>query len=386
MTIPFVDFARHTAAYNREIDAAIRSELQAAQFVLGQQLEVFEQEFAAYTGTSACIGVASGTDALFLSLLALGIGKGDEVIVPAMTFIASLLPVVYSGARPVLVDILPDIPLINPAAIEAAITQKTKAIIAVHLHGHPCDMNRMSAIAKRHRLFLIEDACQAVGSQVAVPQSFRLPKSPRLLREKTIWKKAGSIGTVGCFSFYPAKNLGAFGDGGAAVTSDTDLEKKIRMLRNYGQTEKYHHQIIGYNSRLDTLQAAVLRVKLRYLDEWNTQRRQHAASYTRSLRGVPVTVPKEQPDCKSNYHIYQIRTQMRDKLIQVFKDRQIGYGMHYPLPLHLQPALAKFGYPKRAFPYARAFAKTTLSLPMFPQLKKEEIDSIVETIRMCDTN
>lgn len=359
--IPFVDLNRIPKKLSREIDTEVKKVLSDKDFILGKKVEEFEKAFVSYLGVKYCIGVASGTDALMLSQIALGIGPGDEVIVPAMTFFASVAPTLYLHAKPVLVDVDSDLPLIDPSKIEKALSKKTKAIIVVHLHGFPADMEKIMAISRKYKIPIIEDACQAHGSII------------KLKHKSDEWKKAGSIGDIGCFSFYPAKNLGGVGDGGVIATNNADLAQKIRMLRNYGQKQKYHHDIVGYNSRLDTIQATVLLAKLPYLDQWNKSRRESANFYNKLLLQPEITYSKERMEHQGNYHIYGIRTKKRDGLLAFLKSRKIDCGIHYPYPLHMLPALKDLKYKKGDFTNAERFAEETVSLPMFQNMKRKEL-------------
>jgi len=362
MDIPFSDILRIPPKITREIDRSVGTVLRRGDFVLGKEVAAFERDFAVYIGAPYCVGVASGTDAMLLGLRALGIGKGDEVVVPALTFIATVSPILALGAVPVLVDVKEDTPLIDPSKVEKTVTKRTKAIICVHLHGFCCDMDALRQLATSRKLALIEDACQAHGS---------LYKG----------QKAGSFGTFAALSFYPAKNLGAYGDAGALVTSDERIDATVRMLRDHGQDKKYHHATLGYNSRLDTIQAAVLRVKLRYLDRFNALRCTHAKAYDRALAGLAIRVPVIPPSTVPNYHVYAIETERRDSLLQSLNRRNIHCIIHYPIPLHLQPALKGLGYKKGDFPNAEAHAHMTLSLPMFSYLRNREIANATETVR-----
>lgn len=362
--IPLVDISRQDKNIRAKILNAIEEVINRGDFILGSKVSEFEKKFASYCGTKYCVGVASGTDAILLALKALGIGNGDEVIVPANTFISSVLPIIYVGARPVLCDIDKDTYNIDIAEVEKKVTKKTKAILPVHLYGQVCDINEISQIAKSHGLFVIEDAAQAHGS---------------LYKDK----KAGSFGIIGCFSFYPGKNLGAYGDGGAITTDDGKLSEKIKILRNIGQKEKYVHTVKGYNSRLDTIQAAILTVKLTKIDEWNRQRRDVASLYTKLLSSldINVTVPFEPEYSKSNYHLYVIRVDERDKLLEHLKTNGIMAGIHYPIPIHLHQALKDIGYKKGDFPITEECASQIMSLPIFPYLKEEEVKSIIKHIK-----
>lgn len=359
MYIPLVDLA---GSSTKEIDKKIASLLNAGDFVLGKQVEAFEKSFAEYLGKKFCIGVASGTDALFLSLLALGIGKGDEVIVPAATFIATANAVLYAGATPVFVDILSDHPTIDPSQVEDRISRRTKAIIPVHMQGFPADMKRIQHIAKKRRLVVIEDACQAHGSLY-------------------FGKKAGTLGTTAAFSFYPSKNLGAFGDAGAIVTSEKRLATKLYSMRHHGQRKKDVHTEIGYNSRLDTIQAAVLSEKLKGLDAMVAARREHAQLYTKLLQGLPIGLPKDIEGTEGNYYLYNIRVKKRDALLTFLRAKGVQCGIHYSRPLHLQPVYKFLKYKKGEFPNAEKYSKENLSLPMYPGLKETEIIYVVEQIK-----
>ncbi|RJQ26879.1 DegT/DnrJ/EryC1/StrS family aminotransferase [Candidatus Parcubacteria bacterium] len=357
MNIPLVDLQRQSKGLVPLIQKGIANIISTSDFILGKEVENFENNFANYVGTKYCIGVASGTDALMLSLKAIGIEKGDEIIIPAMSFIATASPVIFLGATPVFVDINPETRLIDEAKIEKAITPRTKAIIPVHLYGQVCDMESIIKIAKKYKLVVLEDACQAHGS---------------ILKNK----KAGTFGSLAAFSFYPGKNLGAFGDAGAIVTSDSKLAKKIKSLRDHGQEEKYEHSVLGYNSRLDSIQAHILNIKLNYLDKWNNERRKSAKTLKKLLNGLPIDLPKDINGHIYNYHLFVIETQRRDNLLSFLKSRKIHCGIHYPLPLHLQKAFSYLGYKKGDFPNAEKLARTCLSLPLFPGITKKELEFI----------
>lgn len=361
MHIPFVDLAKQEKKINKLIVNKIKKIVSKGSFILGEEVAQFEKDFASYIGAKYCIGVASGTDAILLSLKAIEIDKEDEVIVPAFTFIASVSPIIVLGARPVMVDVLPDKPLIDYSKIEKAITKKTKAIIPVHLYGCPCDMDKISEIAQKYKLKVIEDACQAHGSEYK-------------------GKKTGSFGDISAFSFYPSKNLGALGDAGAIVTSNKSFAESMIMLRDHGQRKKYLHELIGYNSRLDSINAAALRIKLSYLDKWNIKRRKIAALYDKLLSNLPIEIPLKDKQTLQNCHLYVIRTKMRDKLSGYLKEKNIFCGIHYPLPLHLQLALKDLGYKMGDFPNAEKFAKTCLSLPIFPQMTSKEVRFVTDQI------
>jgi len=362
MKVPFLDLQAQYRALAPEIQAVIEPVMQAAAFVMGPALGEFERNFAAYCGVRECVGVASGCDALLWALMGCGIGSGDEVITVANTYIATALAISFAGAKPVLVDCLEDSYEIDPEAVRKAITRKTKAIVPVHLYGQAADMDAILNIAREHDLKVIEDAAQAHGA---------LYKG----------RPCGSIGDAGCFSFYPGKNLGAYGDGGAVVTNDVELAHKIRMFRNYGQSEKYVHETFGWNSRLDSLQAAILNLKLKYLDQWNAARRRHAESYRRGLAGLPVWLPTEMPGNRHVYHLFVVRVPRRDDLLSFLREREVYCGLHYPIPIHLQRAYRQLGYGPGSFPRAEALAKEILSLPMFPEMTDEQIAFVCDGIR-----
>lgn len=358
--VPFVDLQAQYGSIRPEVDRAIADVLERASFVLGPQVTAFEERFAEYNGAGHCVGVESGTAALKLALTALGLGPGDEVIIPANTYIASAIAISAAGATPVLVDV-DDAYLLDPVAAEAAITPRTRAVMPVHLYGQVLPMQPILELAERHRLFVIEDACQAHGAR---------------------WqgRRAGSIGTVGCFSFYPGKNLGAYGDGGAIVTNDEQLVDRVKLLRDFGQRKKYEHLIKGDNCRLDSLQAAVLDVKLKYLDEWNERRRDHAALYDTLLSAAGFPVPKNLDAEGHVYHLYVTQVDDRENVQRHLSERGIQTGIHYPIPIHLQPAYADLGLRAGRFPVTESTASKILSLPMFPELTGEQIRFVVESL------
>jgi dTDP-4-amino-4,6-dideoxygalactose transaminase len=357
MKVPFLDLNAHHRPFQAEFEAAIREVIEAGAFAGGPFVAKLEEEFAAYCSTRLAIGLGHGTEALWLSLLALGVGPGDEVITSPMTFMATAEAISFCGARPVFVDIEEDAYTIDPTQIEAAITGRTKAIIPVHLFGQVADMDPILEVAKRHGLPVIEDACQAHGAEYK-------------------GRRAGSIGVAGCFSFYPGKNLGAFGEAGAVVTNDARLAATIQVLRDHGQEKKYQHALIGWNARMDGIQAAVLRVKLRRLEAANEARRLRARLYDRLLGGADALIcPRELAERRHVYHIYAVRTSSRDQILAALAERGIGCGIHYPVPVHLQPAYRSLGYKEGAFPVSERCAKEFLSLPMYPELAEHQVET-----------
>ena len=359
--VPFVDLAAQYRAIADEINETTSRVIQKADFILGREVRLFEEEFAAFSEARYAVGVDSGTSALELALRAYDIGPGDEVITAANSFIASALAISHAGATPVLVDVDPFTHTIDVTGIERAITSRTKAILPVHLYGHPAHMDPIRQLAEQHGLIVIEDACQAHGARYK-------------------GRRAGSLGHAAAFSFYPGKNLGAYGDGGMVVTNDADIRKRLEMLRNYGQEEKYHHLTQGFNRRLDTLQAAVLRVKLKYLEKWNAARRWQAELYHRLLAGTALVLPSEAVGAQSVWHLYVIRTEHRDKLKEYLASRGIAAGIHYPVPIHLQPAYKNLGYKRGSFPVTEQYAQRILSLPMYAELTPELIEYVSKTI------
>ena len=360
--IPFVDLKTQYRSIKSEIDAAIARVLESAQFALGSEVAAFEKEFAAYNGVAHAVGVNSGTSALHLALLAEGIGPGDEVITSPLTFVATVAAIGYTGARPTYADIDPHALTIDPAKIEQAITPKTKAIMPVHLYGQSADMDGILDVAKRHKLVVIEDAAQAHGARYK-------------------GKRAGSMGKSGCFSFYPGKNLGAYGEGGCVVTNDAAVADKVRMLRDWGQSQRYVHKYRGYNYRLEGIQGAILRVKLRKLDEWNAARRAHAAEYGKLLAGASVRTPEVMSWGEHVFHVYAVRTKDRAGLQQHLASKEVQNGIHYPYPVHLQEAYADPAFPQGSFPEAETAANEVLSLPMFAELSSAQIAEVAAAIQ-----
>jgi dTDP-4-amino-4,6-dideoxygalactose transaminase len=374
-----------------EIDAAISGVIENSQFILGPEVEAFEKEMAAYCGTAYAVGVASGTEALQLALLACGIGPGDEVITTPFTFIATAEAITQCGAVPVFVDIDPVTYNIDPRLIEAKITPKTKCILPVHLYGHPTDMGAIMAIAKKHKLKVIEDCAQALGASVGAFLQVR-PQKPDAVgaflqvRPQTNQSKTGSLGDAGCLSFFPSKVLGAYGDGGMVVTNDPQVAEKMKMLRNHGAKQKYYHLVPGFNSRLDGLQAAILRVKLRYLDKWIELRREKAVLYAKYLGKITgVTVPHESP---GNYHCYNYYTVRlsdgktnREALQKSLNSKGIGSMVYYPVSLHLQQVYAALGGKPGDFPHSEKAQDEVLSLPIYPEMTGEQVAAVAEAIK-----
>jgi dTDP-4-amino-4,6-dideoxygalactose transaminase len=365
--VPYLDLKAQYQSIKPEVDAAIARVLESCQFVLGPEVAGFEQEFATYCGTAECIALNSGTSALHLALLAAGVGPGDEVITVPFTFVASVSAVTYTGARPVLVDIDPRSFTMDPGAIEAAITPRTKAILPVHLYGQSADMDPIMEVARRHGLVVIEDAAQAHGA-------------------KYKGRPVGSIGDMACFSFYPGKNLGAYGEGGAVTTSNAEYANTIRMLRDWGQDRKYHHVLKGFNYRMEGFQGAILRVKLRHLERWTEARRALVNLYSQHLADSGVETPTEMPWGRHVYHVYTLRSDDRDGLQAALQADGIQTGIHYPVPAHLQPAYADLGYGRGAFPHAETAAKQVLSLPLYPELSSQAIVEVAGAVKRAVAN
>lgn len=359
--IPFVDLRTQYHSIKNEIDAAILGVLESTQFTLGSEVAKFEEEFAAYSQSKFGIGVNTGTSALHLSLLAANIGPGDEVITVPFTFVATVAAIHYTGARTVFVDIEPRSYTMDPSRIEAAVTPRTKAIIPVHLYGQPADMDPIMAIARKYKLLVVEDACQAHGAEYK-------------------GRRAGSIGDFGCFSFYPGKNLGAYGEGGLITTQDAQFNRTVRMLRDWGAEKKYQHVLKGYNYRLEGIQGAVLRVKLKYLENWTEARRTAAARYESLFAGSAIVSPQAMAYARHVYHIYAIRTGERARWQEALQSQSIQTGIHYPIPVHLLPAYADLGYKTGQFPHAEAAANEVLSLPMFPELTAAQTETVARAV------
>ena len=357
-----MDLAALQAPFRSRYLRAMAEVVDSGAYASGPFVERFERDFANYCGTRAAVGVGSGTEALWLTLLAMGIGPGDEVVTVPMTFMATVEAIRITGARPVFVDIDPVTYTMDSAALEGALSSRTKAIIPVHLFGQPAEMRALLEIARKHGLMVIEDAAQAHGAEYE-------------------GKKAGSLGDAGCFSFYPGKNLGAFGEAGAVTTNDEGLANRIRMLRDHGQSEKYHHQTLGWNGRMDGIQAAVLSEKLPLLDAWNRSRQLHARYYQRALSEIAeVTLPVERKGATHAWHIHAVRVRGRQNLLEFFGKEEIGYGLHYPVPAHLQPACRDLGYKSGDFPVSEQCADELVSLPIGPELDHASLDLVISAL------
>jgi dTDP-4-amino-4,6-dideoxygalactose transaminase len=359
--IPYADLQSQYRSIKSEIDTAVLRVLDSAQFILGEEVAAFEQEFAAYCGVTDSVAMNSGTSSLHTALLAAGVGTGDEVITVPFTFVATAAAIEYAGARPVFVDIDPMTYCMDPGGIEAAITPRTKAIMPVHLYGHPADMDPILEIARRRGLVVIEDAAQAHGARYK-------------------GRPCGSIAGLAGFSFYPGKNLGAYGEGGAAVTSDAGLAKTMRLLRSWGEERRYEHTLKGFNYRMDGIQGAILRVKLRHLEAWTEARRARAADYAQAFAGTGVAVPIEAVGCRHVYHVYAVRLRNRDATRAQLQERGIQTGVHYPIPIHLQPAYRDLGYAAGAFPVAEKVARDVLSLPIFPEMTSAQVAEVADAV------
>jgi len=360
--ISLVDLTAQYHSIKKEIDAAVLSTLESGHFILGPQVSRFEESVATYLGVTHAIGLASGTDALVIALRALNIGEGDEVIIPAYTFFATAGTVMSVGAKPMIVDVDPQSYQIDVNKIEAVITSKTKAIIPVHLYGHPSEMTPILEIARKHNLKVIEDNAQGYGAEY-------------------LGKKTGSLGDIGCLSFFPTKNLGAYGDGGMVVTNDPALAERMRMLRTHGWKKKYFSEEVGYNSRLDALQAAILQAKFPHLDEWNDKRRELAKRYNEYLAPLGIATPVEHDWAKHVYHLYIIRLSKRDELQVFLRQKGIASEVYYPIPPHLADPCRKFGYKEGDFPHAESSAKETLALPLYPELTLEQQDEVIAAVK-----
>jgi len=361
MSVPFVDLKEQYAGIKDEIMAAVSKVFESGQFVLGKEVAAFEEEFAAFCNVQHAVAVNSGTSALHLALLAAGVGPGDEVITVPCTFVATIAAIVYAGATPVFIDVDPVTYTMDPAQIEAAMTPHTKAILPVHLYGNPADMDPILEIAARYGLTVIEDAAQAHGA------TYR-------------GRRCGSMGELGCFSFYPGKNLGAYGEGGIVTTNDSEFVRKIQMLRDWGAEKKYEHILKGFNYRMEGVQGGILRVKLRYLEQWTEARRAHAAVYRRLLSDSGLVLPTERAGDRHVYHVYAVLTEQREELIKALNARGVQTGIHYPYPIHLLPAYADLGYNAGEFPVSEQIAAQELSLPMFPELTGAQLQEVGDAV------
>lgn len=363
-SVPLADLKAQYRSLKSEMDAAIKGIVENTAFVRGAAVTDFEKAFGDFSGVGACVGVGNGTDALYLALRALGIGAGDEVITVSFTFVGTIEGIAMTGAKPVFIDVDDGTLLMNPDLIESAITPRTKAIMPVHIFGQPCDMDRITEIATRHNLKVVEDAAQAHGA---------------------IWngRSVGSIGDAACFSFFPGKNLGAYGDGGAVTSDDTELVGSIRRIANHGRKDKYTHDSVGVNSRLDGLQAAVLSVKLPHMDDWNGLRRSHAATYDRAFEDSSIRPLAVHPDAVPVYHLYVIRVPEaeRDRVVAELNEQGIAAAVHYPVPLHLQPALTGEGYTEGAFPITEKAAGEVISLPVYPEMTDEDVLRVAAAVK-----
>ncbi len=358
--IPLVDLQAQYRSIEPEITEAVSGVLASAQYILGPEVAAFEREFAAYCGAADAIAVNSGTSALHLALLAAGVGPGDEVVTVPYTFVATVAAIRYAGATPVFVDIEEPWFTMDPVRLEAAITPRTKAVVPVHLYGQPADMDPILEVARRHRLVVLEDAAQAHGAEYGE-------------------RRCGSLGDLAAFSFYPGKNLGAYGEGGAVVTSNPEWAHRIRVLRDWGQEKRYEHAYKGFNYRMDGIQGAILRVKLRHLEAWNGARRHHAAAYERHLAGL-LRTPQQRPGVRHVFHVYAVRSPYRENLRDHLQAQGIATGVHYPIPVHLQPAHLDLGYKRGDFPVSERVASEILSLPVYPELTDAQIETVAAVI------
>ena len=370
MKVPVLDLKAQYALLEGEVDAALKRVCSSGQFALGPEVERFEQEWAAYCEAAHCVALSNGTDALHLVLLALGVGAGDEVITTPLSFFATAEAILYVGARPVFADVEAGTACLDPGSVEALITERTRALMPVHLYGHPADMDRLLGLARAQELAVIEDACQAHGA---------LYKG----------RKVGALGTAGAFSFYPTKNLGAYGDAGALVTNDSDLAARVRMLRNHGQNGPYRHAMVGWNCRMDGFQGAVLNVKLKHLDRWNARRREIAERYTHGLSRAPLALPREAPYARSAWHQYVVRGEQRDALQEHLSKAGVATAIHYPVPMPRLEAMRvrhteggqAYGLDETPIPQAEVWAERALSLPIYAEMTDEQVDYVVECVR-----
>lgn len=364
--VPFIDLTRQYRRIEEEILLAQKGVLEKGRFILGEEVSSFEEEFARYCGVRYGVGVGSGTDALFLALKAADIGEGDEVITVSHSFIATAIAISRTGAKPIFVEINADVNTMDPNRLEDFLKKRkqsrVKAVLPVHLYGHPAEMDAIMDVANRYDLMVIEDACQAHGAEYQ-------------------GRKVGSFGHMGCFSFYPTKNLGAYGDGGMTVTNDKKYHERLRLLRCYGERKRYEHVLQGWNSRLDELQATILRVKLKHLDQWNGERRKRALMYKRMFEGLEVRCPVEKEQARHVYHLFVIQTKKRNALQVFLKEKGIDTLIHYPVPIHLQKAYKELGYRRGDFPITEKYAQEIISLPFYPELTSEEMIEVQEQVK-----
>ncbi|HXL73243.1 MAG TPA: DegT/DnrJ/EryC1/StrS family aminotransferase [bacterium] len=360
--IPYLDLKKQYHSIKSEIDSAVASVLESGQFVLGKEVEAFEEEFAAYCGVRHAVAVNTGTSALHLSLLAAGVGPGDEVITTPLTFVATVAAILYTGAKPVFVDIEPTTLNMDVSRINKVVTNRTKAILPVHLHGKPVDMVALIQVAQENKLIVIEDAAQAHGAEIQ-------------------GRRVGSLGAMGCFSFYPGKNLGAYGEGGAITTNNPNLAKQIRLLRDWGAEKKYYHDLKGFNFRMETLQGAILRVKLRHLEKWTEVRRRLAQRYDEHLKNTAVQIPSTPNGFRHVYHVYAVLTDFRDRLQEYLMSKDIHTNIHYPIPVHLQKAYSDLGYKAGDFPIAEKACDQILSLPLYPEMTEIQVEEVIAAVR-----
>jgi dTDP-4-amino-4,6-dideoxygalactose transaminase len=360
--VPFIDLKEQHQGIRAELEASVLRVLTSGRYALGPEVEEFEREFAAFCGAKHAVAVNSGTSSLHLALLAAGVGPGDEVITVPFTFVATVASIMYTGAAPVLVDIGPDTYTMDPSHLQAAITPRTKALIPVHLYGHPADMDPILEIARRHGLAVIEDAAQAHGAEYH-------------------GRRTGSMGDLACFSFYPTKNLGSCGEGGMVVTNDAELARTVAIMRDWGQKEKNVHELPGFNYRMTAFQGAVLRVKLKHVEAWTEARRRLARRYNDLLPSDRVQLPVQRPDCRHVHHLYVVRTPERDALKESLAKARVHTAVHYPIPVHLQPYYARLGYGRGSFPVSEKAAEQVLSLPLYPELAEGSVSDVAEAVR-----
>lgn len=360
--IPYLDLKAQYKTLQKEIEEAVKGVLESGHYVLGEEVKAFEENFATYCQARFTVAVNTGTSALHLALLAAGVGPGDEVITTPLTFVATAAAILYTGAKPVFADINPKTLNLDPEGVSSALTSKTKALLPVHLHGKPVEMASLLEIARKKNLVLIEDAAQAHGAEVQ-------------------GKRAGSLGLAGCFSFYPGKNLGAYGEGGAVTTNDEGIAKKVRLLRDWGAEKRYHHDLKGFNFRMEALQGAILKVKLGHLEKWTEARRAHAKVYDEKLKGLPLEIPQTPAGLRHVYHAYPILVAERDRLQEFLAAKGVQTNIHYPIPVHLQKAYSDLGYKAGDFPKAEAACKKLLSLPLYPEMTRAQVEEAAEAVR-----